>query len=148
MFGQRMPVDDPRKTVGGSVKAKALHVTSEAECARRYGALKASKWLTGVVQFVEVEQTRTNRTRTLITAEYQLGGGHTKVKKLNIRSVQAATEEQVMAEGHLSRFNKILHRGETFSPQQWLHWLNTWRLQQWGLLLMCLLMATWMLVLQ
>jgi len=111
-----MPPIDPRKTIGGSVRAKVLHVTSEAECARRYGANRASKWLTGVVQFVEVERTRRDRKRTLITAKYQLGGGHTKVKKLNIRSMQAETEEQTIVEGHPQQVQQNPAQGEVFQP--------------------------------
>ena len=43
---------DSRRVVGAKVHAKAIHVTSEAECARRYGSNKNTKWLNGIVNNV------------------------------------------------------------------------------------------------
>jgi hypothetical protein len=40
---------DNRRTIGSVVEAKACHVTSLAECARRYGAQKSTKYIEGVV---------------------------------------------------------------------------------------------------
>jgi hypothetical protein len=52
---------DTRRVVGGIVKAKACHVTSLSECARRYGVNKTTKLLTGVVVEVEILQNPTTR---------------------------------------------------------------------------------------
>ena len=40
---------DPRRVIGNTVYAKAIHVTNQSECARRYGPNKKSKLLKGVV---------------------------------------------------------------------------------------------------
>lgn len=83
-----MPPVDLRRIVGSEVHAKACHVTAMAECARRYGALKASKMLNGSVMSVEnIRNATTNRTTTLVTAIYDLGGGAMKCSKINIRSI-------------------------------------------------------------
>ena len=39
----------PRLVIGNVVIAKAIHVTSESECSRRYGQEKKKKWLKGTV---------------------------------------------------------------------------------------------------
>jgi len=43
---------DPRKVVGAYIKAKAISVTNEADCSRRYGDRKKTFWVKGVVQDV------------------------------------------------------------------------------------------------
>jgi hypothetical protein len=44
---------DPRKVVGNHIREKAKHVTSDAECKRRYGSNWNTKTLYGVVVNVE-----------------------------------------------------------------------------------------------
>ena len=67
---------NPPKIVGNIIEAKALHVTSLAECTRRYGANKALKMLKGVVvDTTTTTSLKTNRTSTTVTADYNLGGG-------------------------------------------------------------------------
>jgi len=80
---------DPRLVIGAKVSAKAMHVTSEAECGRRYGANKKTKMLEGFVLEVQTENTATNRTKTFVLARYNLGGDTLKDARLNIRSVKA-----------------------------------------------------------
>ena len=83
---------DPRKIVGNIVEAKALHVTSLAECTRRYGANKASKMLKGVVvDTTTTTSSKTNRTSTTVTADYNLGGGVIKRATINVRSLKGIT---------------------------------------------------------
>ena len=49
---------DSMKVVGSRVSAKAIHVTNNAECARRYGANRKMNVLVGTV--VEVISTQNN----------------------------------------------------------------------------------------
>jgi hypothetical protein len=44
---------DARRTIGSVIEAKVCHVTSLAECARRYGAQESTKFVEGVVVDVE-----------------------------------------------------------------------------------------------
>ncbi|KAG7357903.1 hypothetical protein IV203_014516 [Nitzschia inconspicua] len=81
---------DQRRVVGARVKAKAVHVTSESEAARRYGQLSKTKMVFGTVLSVDTAvNPTTNRSSTTVVAEYDFGGGVTKKKFLNIRSVHA-----------------------------------------------------------
>jgi hypothetical protein len=81
---------DPRKVVGSIVEAKALHVTSLAECTRRYGARKTTKMLHGVVvDTTTTMNSKTNRATTTVTADYNLGGGTVKRATINVRSLKA-----------------------------------------------------------
>jgi hypothetical protein len=74
--------------IGNCVLAKALHVTNEAECARRYGREKKTKILEGYVVSVTItKSTKTNRTSKTIEANYHLGGGVYKQKALCLKSV-------------------------------------------------------------
>ena len=84
---------DPRRQVGQWVHAKAAHVTSEAECRRRYGSLSTSKWLDGVVEAVVQEPTPTNHVSTFIIAKYYLDNRTTKRQRLNIRSVRSGKSQ-------------------------------------------------------
>jgi Transposase IS4 len=80
---------DPRRVVGNNVTAKAIHVTSEIECHRRYGAQKKTKMLIGtVVEVKTVRDPKKSRTTTTIVADYELGGGTTRRKELNLVSVK------------------------------------------------------------
>ena len=76
---------DTRRIVGSKVHAKALHVTNNAECSRRYGAGKTTKRLQGtVVQAQETQKRGNSRLSWFITADYDLGGGDMKRAVLNI----------------------------------------------------------------
>jgi hypothetical protein len=46
--------NDPRRDVSAVVHALASHVTAQAECGQRYGALQDSKMLPGTVKEVRV----------------------------------------------------------------------------------------------
>jgi hypothetical protein len=82
--------DDPRYVLGARVHAKALHVTAAAECHRRYGTNAKTKFLNGTVVVVDSAPSSTKkRAVTLITANFELGGGTTKRHRLNSRSVKA-----------------------------------------------------------
>ena len=93
---------DTRKNVGSTVFAKAIHVTADAECSRRYGAQKKTKFIQGTVVGSDSETGRSNRLINYVTADYVLGvDGTIKRKRLNIRSVkdrnprqQEATQQQ------------------------------------------------------
>jgi hypothetical protein len=80
---------DLRRVIGSRVNAKAIHVTNNAECSRRYGAAKLTKRLDGtVLQAEEVLMPPNRRASWFITANYDLGAGAMKTKRLNIRSVK------------------------------------------------------------
>jgi hypothetical protein len=81
---------DQRRTIGGQVHAKACHVTALSECARRYGSEKKVKLVPGTVVNIDlVSNPSSNRTTTFITANYDLGGGMIKQKRLICRSVKS-----------------------------------------------------------
>jgi hypothetical protein len=66
---------DTRRAIGSVFEAKACHVTSLAECTRQYGAQKSTTFVEGVVANVEnIRNLETSRTKTMITADYSLGG--------------------------------------------------------------------------
>jgi hypothetical protein len=72
------------------MEAKACHVTCLAECARLYDAEKSTKCNRGVVVNVHITANASNlRTKTMLIADYSLGGGITKCATLNVRSVRA-----------------------------------------------------------
>jgi hypothetical protein len=79
---------DPRRVVGTRVHAKALHVTSEAECRRRYGSLQGTKLVSGTVVDVEISKTG-QRANVIITKDFNLGPSFVKRKRLNGCSVYA-----------------------------------------------------------
>ena len=84
-----MPLhSDPRREPGSHVYALAIRVTSEAECARRYGTSKKTKHLPGRVLEVEIDRS-TGRANCFLIIDFDLGGGLNKRKRLNIRSVKA-----------------------------------------------------------
>jgi hypothetical protein len=81
---------DPRKIVGNHIRAKAKHVTSDAECKHRYGSNLNTKMLYGVVVGVEnIINTTTKSSKTMITGTYNLSGGIEKTKKLHLINIQA-----------------------------------------------------------
>jgi hypothetical protein len=84
-----MPPRDPRLVVGSTVSTKATFVTSKAECCRRYGALWQTKVVKGIVESVlrELPRASAQKRETYVVARYDLGGGVTKVAKINLRSI-------------------------------------------------------------
>ena len=85
----------PHCTIRTNIYTKAVHVTSLAECQRRYGANKKTIILVGIVLEVEIglKWTALGRRRTFVVAKFDLGGGDTKVATINIRSVKLHTPE-------------------------------------------------------
>ena len=78
---------DPRQVIGAIVVAKAHHVTSEAECARRYGSKRTEKMLEGTVVAIKTKKNPpNNQLQTFILADYNLGGGSIKTKTINLQS--------------------------------------------------------------
>lgn len=79
---------DHRKVIGNLVKAKAIHVTNLAECARKYGANSKTFVVQGHVVDVVTDINPGQKVRTTkITADYDLGLGEIKQATLNIVSV-------------------------------------------------------------
>jgi Transposase IS4 len=90
---------DNRRTIGSVIEAKACHVTSLAECARRYGAQKSTKYVEGViVDIIKSRNSSCSRTKTMITADFSLGGGTVKRATLNVRSIRSVTATEEGAE--------------------------------------------------
>jgi hypothetical protein len=88
-----------RRTIGSIVEAKACHVTSLAECARRYGTRKSTKYIEGVV--VDITKSRNSsclRTKTLVSADFSLGGGTVKRATLNVRSMRSVIAKEAGAD--------------------------------------------------
>lgn len=86
-----MSEGDGCRRIGAIVYSKAIHVTSPAECARRYGARAKTKEIAGVVLGVETVntgRTPTSRSSTMITVKYKLDSSTAKTKTLNSRSVR------------------------------------------------------------
>ena len=79
---------------GDSIVAKATHVTSLAECTRRFGKRNKSKWINGTVLSIYNKKTKTGRNSRHVRAKFDLGGGSYKIADVNIRSIQAAPEEE------------------------------------------------------
>ena len=83
-----MPRNDPRYVVGARVQAKAHHVTALAEeCHRQYGANAT------VVSVDAAASSGGRRAATLVTADYELGGGTIKRCQLNSRGIMMADAE-------------------------------------------------------
>ena len=72
-----------------------MHITSLAECSRRYGANKKTRILVGTVLEVEIgpKATALGRRRTFFVAIFDLGGGAMKVATINIQSFKIHTPE-------------------------------------------------------
>ena len=74
-----MPRYDARYLLETRVLARVRHVTALAECHRRYGSNAKMKQLYGTAVSVDSIQPASNkRAATLITANYELGGGTVK----------------------------------------------------------------------
>jgi hypothetical protein len=84
-------VDDPRLFVGASVEAKAMLVTSLAECSRRYGTNAKTKVVPGLVVSFGQESAPPGRSRaiTFIVADFYFGDNVVKRGKLSIRSIKS-----------------------------------------------------------
>jgi hypothetical protein len=87
--------------------AKAIHVTSPAECARRYGALAKTKMIPGIVVDLvkEVNRGGNGRTTSCIVADYYFGSGIIKRRKLTTRSV--VSSEGTSAHAEMRRFLRM-----------------------------------------
>ena len=87
------------------VTAKAIHVLHLSECARCYGSDKKTKWLVGLVVTSVNIHTSTGRASWFVRVWFHLGGGHTTLHELSVRSVKKAPtpviheEEKEIAEG-------------------------------------------------
>ena len=80
---------------GDKVTAKAVHVTSLAECTRRFGRQNKTKMVNGKVLSTFTKKTATGRNSRYIRGQFDLGGGVLKVADVNVRSiklVEVATE--------------------------------------------------------
>lgn len=75
--------------IGDAIEAKAIHVTSEAECARRYGSNSKTKFLNGIVTAIINHPTPSGRRNWYEAGTYDLGGGEFMRAKLHNRSVRA-----------------------------------------------------------
>ena len=79
-----MSTNDPRRSVGSRVSTKAIRVTAEAECARRYGANSKTKEIFGTVVEVLNQKTAGGRNSTSIVGDFDLGGGTMKRATINL----------------------------------------------------------------
>ncbi len=114
---------DPRKIVGSVVYARASMVTSDAECARRYGANWKIKVVKGTVLSATPKQAEGERSRKnwFIRAKYELSPGCYKVAELNLRSVYRENKQEMenfaIQAGASSRPPAVPTRTETVSVQ-------------------------------
>ena len=96
-----MPRNDPRYVVGARVQAKAHHVTALSECNRRYGANAKTKFVNGTVVSVDASTSSGGRrAATLLTVDYELGGGTIKRCQLNSRGIKMADAESTTGESN------------------------------------------------
>ena len=90
-----MAPTDPRCTIETKIKTKAVHVTSLAECSRRYRENNKNIILVGTVLQVEIgtKGTVLGRCRDFFVARFYLGRGAMKVATIYIRSVKLHNPE-------------------------------------------------------
>ena len=88
-----MEPNNPRCTIRTKIKIKAVHVTSLAECSRRYGTNKKTRILVGIVLEMEIgpKATVLSRRRNFVVTRFYLGGESMQVATINIRSVKLHT---------------------------------------------------------
>ena len=80
-----MVVPDPRRTVGSTITAKAIHVTNGAECSRRYGSNRETKRVHGIiVEIINKVNKESGRKSCMVVADYNLGGGF--IKRATLKS--------------------------------------------------------------
>ena len=114
---------DQRRVVGAKVTARATHVTSPAECGRQYGGGAKSKWLIGtVLEVLVIRQPGGKRASTKIKAEYELGGGHKKVKIIPLQSVKIWTppppeEEEEQQQQQQPPINSTTHQEDNSNAE-------------------------------
>ncbi len=70
--------------------AKANHATALSECQWQYGSNAKMKLPYGTVVSVDSVQSANKRATTLITADYEFGGGTIKRQLLNLRAEKLA----------------------------------------------------------
>ena len=80
--------DVGRFVIGECVTAKAIHVLHLSECARRYVSDKKTERLVGLVVTNVNIPTSTGRASWFVRVWFHLGGGHTKLHELSVRSVK------------------------------------------------------------
>ncbi|KAI2512849.1 hypothetical protein MHU86_1638 [Fragilaria crotonensis] len=96
-----MSATDPHFQCGARVHAKAIHVTSQTECRRRFGSNAKTEFLNGVVYRVEmIPSSGKKHAVTLITANYYLGGNTIKTTILNSRPAKASHITRVPSKGN------------------------------------------------
>lgn len=79
---------DPRCIPGTAVTAKAIHVTSKAECSRRYGAQAKTYVVSGVVvKVVEKNLDGSNRRSKVVFVDFDFGDGVVKRRGMGLRSL-------------------------------------------------------------
>ena len=90
-----MTPTDPYYTTGTKIENKAVHVTSLAECVRRYGANKKTRILVGTILEMKIgtKATALGRRMTFVVAISNLGRGAMNVATINIWSVKLHTSE-------------------------------------------------------
>ena len=79
--------------INNRIVAKAIHVTSQSECSRRFGSNAKVKLVTGTVIGVVNKPTATGRSSWHVKGRFDIGGGTMKVATLNVRSVKMAPSE-------------------------------------------------------
>ena len=79
-----------RFLIGECVTSKAINVLHISECALRYGSDKKTKRLVGLVVTNVNIPTSTGRASWFVRVRFHLGGGHTELHKLSVRSVKKA----------------------------------------------------------
>ena len=72
-FHVTMAPPDPRRTPNSIVLAKAMHVTSLAECSRRYGSNAKTKRLFGKVVEASIQRGPNGRSTTMVTVNFYMG---------------------------------------------------------------------------
>ena len=88
-----MAPTDPHCIIRTKIDTKAVHVTSLANCSRRYVANKRAIILVGTVLEVEIgtKATGLGRRRNFVVEMFDLSGGDMKVATTNIQSVKIHT---------------------------------------------------------
>ena len=108
---------DPRRVIGNTVHAKAMHVTNNSECAQRYGSNKKSKLLKGVVLEV-FEKNENGRMTVMIMARYELGGGVEKTATLSSRSIKVGPPPVAVAATQHSPATTVPTQASTIPLQE------------------------------
>ena len=90
-----MAPTDPRCTIITNIETNAMHVTSLAECLRRYRANNKIRIIIGTILEVEIgpKLTALGRRRTFFVTRFYLGGGDMKVVTIIIQSDKFHTPE-------------------------------------------------------